>query len=210
MKRLLSFMMLFMLIAMGSRAVPLSTSMYNGNCELNLGQALTEGATIYGNGSVPESDYADLTAYSKLIIKSSGGGLRMLFNRVGSNYLEISRDVNTNYFTWDGVETVTVDLDAIKANSGGIAHLNVIKNMYGYGNITVSSIVLNEATGMFSFNSDPTTWTSNSKSEGNNVISLSPLTMTLTSGDDGVVSPYNSNLEKMKFQKKDYLLERSN
>ena len=194
-------MMLFMLIAMGSRAVPLSTSMYNGNCELNLGQALTEGATIYGNGSVPESDYADLTAYSKLIIKSSGGGLRMLFNRVGSNYLEISRDVNTNYFTWDGVETVTVDLDAIKANSGGIAHLNVIKNMYGYGNITVSSIVLNEATGMFSFNSDPTTWTSNSKSEGNNVISLSPLTMTLTSGDYGVVSPYNSNLEKMKFQK---------
>ncbi len=157
MKRLLSFLTLFVLICMSSSAVPLSKSLYNSaNCELHLGATLAPGATIYGNGSVPAAEYADLGAYSKLVINSSGGGLRLLFNRVGdtgNNYLEISRASNTQYFSFDGVATLTIDLDAIKANTGS-AHLNVIKNDYGYGDITVNSIAV-EMAGEVTY---PKTW----------------------------------------------------
>lgn len=87
MKRLLSFLTLFVLICMGSSAVPLSQSLYNSaNCELHLGEARSGGSVIYGNGNVPASDYADLSAYSKLVINSdNSAGLRLLFNSVGND-----------------------------------------------------------------------------------------------------------------------------
>ncbi len=54
----------------------------------------------------------------------------------------------------------------------------------------------------FSFGSTPQSWTADSRSDRTtNVISVSPITMTLNSGTEGKVTPYDANLTKMKFQK---------
>ena len=101
-------------------------------CEYNVGTAVNAGGTVYGNGSVAAKSYADLTGYDKLIVKGTGGKVRLLFNRTtdnSSDYIEIQEE-----FDADG--QVVVDLTAYE-----YAHLNVIKFGWGGGG-TVESLKL--------------------------------------------------------------------
>lgn len=157
MRRLLSFLCLFV-IGWGSAwaTVPLTRATYNNPsaCQLNLNSAQGGYGTIYGDPSVNEANYADLSNYSalKLINVSTSGAWRLVFNRVGSgnDYVEILANTsnptshNNKYYEWEwgsnGVN-ITIDLNLIKEENGNV-HLNCIKNQDGHGDLTIQDIQL--------------------------------------------------------------------
>ncbi len=100
------------------------------NIELNVEK--TNGAELFGaglQGNVSYKDYADLSAYNTMVIKGTGGGLRVLFNRKEDNTLT---ELNPNLSTGEAV----IDISAYT-----YFHLNSIKAAWGQ-TVNVSEITL--------------------------------------------------------------------
>ena len=95
----------------------------------------------YGDGSVTQTKYADLSEYDKLVLTVTEGTPRLLFNTKGvdpnKSYLEIK--AAGSYATQDGT-TWTIDLKKIVADKG-FAHLNCIKGA-NWQNTTITSMKL--------------------------------------------------------------------
>ncbi|MBR5060865.1 MAG: hypothetical protein IKX24_01840 [Prevotella sp.] len=139
MKKLLSLWSLLMLFVMSSSAVPLTSVTYSGSCETHLGEAVASGNTIYGNGSVPASAYADLSGYSTLTLTGDNvANARLLFNRFVDNgdCVEVIPG-NSQYATVSG-NVATIDLQAIANANNQIVRLMVIKSYWG-NTVTINS-----------------------------------------------------------------------
>jgi len=100
----------------------------------------------YGDVNVYYLNYADLSAYTSLIIVATEGEPYVIFNRTvdkGAVGVAIPRDKDT-YETvvdnGDGSKTYTIDLAKIVANQG-FAHLHAIKGA-NFQNTTVTSIMV--------------------------------------------------------------------
>jgi len=115
-----------------------------GACVLNKPTGLP-----YGHGSVVNTLYADLSAYSKLVVTVTSGEPRFCFNRQPNDNdvleLEFPRDKETKLYETvitnaDGSKSYTIDLDAI-VKEYGYAHLNAIKGAY-WTDVTVTSMKL--------------------------------------------------------------------
>ena len=120
----------------------------NGDYKLNNSTGLA-----YGHGSVLYDCYADLSAYSKLIVTASAGEPRFIFNREahpenkGNIPFEYPQDKDkegkkfeTVVDNGDGTKSYIIDLKSITAVSG-YAHLNCIKGA-NWANVTVTSMEL--------------------------------------------------------------------
>ena len=139
MKKLLSLWSLFLLFAMNGSAVPLTSVSYSGNCETHLNEAVASGGTIYGDGSVPASAYADLSGYSTLTLTGTNiANARLLFNRFVDNgdVVEVIPG-NSQYATVNG-SVATIDLQAIANANNGVVRLMVIKAYWG-NTVTINS-----------------------------------------------------------------------
>ncbi|MBQ6751740.1 MAG: hypothetical protein IJR02_13375 [Bacteroidaceae bacterium] len=112
-----------------------------GGCEVRIGEEANAGAVIYGNGSVLEKQYADLSNFDALILTVESGTPRLLFNTVGASdpkqFIEIQ--AAGEYAIVEGNQW-TIDLAKMKEDKEFV-HLNVIKATWG-GAATVSSIML--------------------------------------------------------------------
>lgn len=108
----------------------------------------------YGDGYVSYSKYADLSAYSKLIVTASAGEPRFIFNREahpenkGNIPFEYPKDKDTEGKKFetvvdngDGTKSYIIDLKSITAVSG-YAHLNCIKEASWGAKVTVTSMEL--------------------------------------------------------------------
>lgn len=91
----------------------------------------------YGDGSVNEYNFADLSAYDHLVIIATDGEPRLLFNRAaqddhqGPVSVELPRDKELKLYeavvdNGDGSKAYVINLKAI-VDKDGYAHLNVIK-----------------------------------------------------------------------------------
>lgn len=105
----------------------------------------------YGDGTVNEYNYADLTAYDHLAITATEGEPRLLFNRAaqddhqGPLSVELPRDFGQNKFeaivdNGDGSKTYVINLKAI-TEKDGYAHLHAIKGA-NWANTTVTAMKL--------------------------------------------------------------------
>ena len=124
----------------------------NQGCSYDLGKS---SGLPYGDGNVGELNWADLTAYDKLIVVAVDGTPRFCMNRLeaGGQQAETQEDskmldINPNNgYTWstekyqtvDG-NTYTIDLKAIVADYG-FARLHSIKGS-NYGNATIIDMIL--------------------------------------------------------------------
>ena len=121
----------------------------NTGCENNFNSSANN---IYGDASVSNTHYADLTDYSTLELTFSDGTPRLLFNRQttdnnndnNSNWLEINSANPINgiqYVTVDGNRWI-IDLDKVANDRNlGYVHLNSIKGA-NWGNVTITSATL--------------------------------------------------------------------
>ena len=115
--------------------------------EYQVGAEVAAGGTIYGNGNVAAKLYADLSDYEVMVIETTAGTPRLLFNRstdTSSDYIEIN-STESPYVTVDENGNWVIDLAAIKAETGYV-HLNVMKATWG-GPATVTSIKLGKEKG---------------------------------------------------------------
>lgn len=119
----------------------------NTNFESKFG-SVGQGTTIWGTGSVFYLQYANLSAYEKLILTGSAGAtLRVLMNRKESNsgpLLEFTVVLDEN-----GIGVVDlangIDKDGKKISDDGFAHLNAIKTPYNGQTVTVNSLYVYKA-----------------------------------------------------------------
>ena len=115
----------------------------DAGCAMNFG---VETDCPYGDTSLPETHYADLSAYSKLVVTYTTDMPRIFFNKVdGGNQPMVSEKSNTEYYTLtqnaDGSKTGVVDLKKWVADKG-FAHLNGIKASAWNTKVTVTEIYL--------------------------------------------------------------------
>lgn len=97
----------------------------------------------YGDGNVYYLNYADLSAYSKLVITVTEGTPRCCFNRLVDNgTVEAETPRDAAYQTVEG-NVYTIDIAKIVADKG-FAHLHCIKGA-NWVNTTVTSMVLETA-----------------------------------------------------------------
>lgn len=104
---------------------------------IRLGSEATEGVEVFGAGllgNVAWNEYADLSDYSKMIIKGTGGSLRVLYNRPATGTCP---ELNPSLASGEAV----VDLTAYP-----YFHLNSIKAGWGQ-TVNVSSITLIDGNG---------------------------------------------------------------
>ena len=105
----------------------------------------------YGDGTVNEYNYADLSAYDHLAITAAEGEPRLLFNRAaqddhqGPLSVELPRDKGQNKYeavveNTDGSKTYVINLKEIVAKDG-YAHLHAIKGA-NWANTTVTEMKL--------------------------------------------------------------------
>ena len=105
----------------------------------------------YGDGTVNEYNYADLSAYDHLAITATEGEPRLLFNRAaqddhqGPLSVELPRDYSQNKYeavvdNGDGSKTYVINLKEIVAKDG-YAHLHAIKGA-NWVNTTVTEMKL--------------------------------------------------------------------
>ena len=123
------------IVATNPAETPLTAAMFNNAyCEYHVGEAMEEGSTIYGNGSVLADYYADLSAYDELrIYGTPGKSIRLLFNWNSDDQMEISgNDVKLNS---DGY--YSLDLSTLPAH-----RLNAFKFPYDRTSGTINKIIL--------------------------------------------------------------------
>lgn len=106
-------------------------------------ELIRSGDVIYGHisGGVPVNQYADLSAYDRLVVTYDNTKAipRFLFNKVSNNdYVEVNNV--GDYMTIED-DQIIIHLSKIASDNGGIAHLNCIKAPWG-GNSTVYSATL--------------------------------------------------------------------
>lgn len=104
---------------------------------IRLGEDATNGAEVFGAGllgNVAQNEYADLSAYNKMIIKGTGGSLRVLYNRPEEG---TTPELNLTLASGEAV----VDLSAYP-----YFHLNSIKAGWGQ-TVNISSITLIDGSG---------------------------------------------------------------
>jgi len=113
---------------------PLTAANFNGAyCEYHVGEAMSQGSTIYGNGSVVADNYADLSAYDELHITGTPGQVvRLLFNW-GSSKDEIIQTLDADGFT-------SIDLKALPGQQ-----LNAFKFTYDGKTAIITSMNLYKA-----------------------------------------------------------------
>ncbi len=104
----------------------------------------------YGDASV--NAFADLSMYSKLIVVCTEGTPRFLFNRdmdegqwsateAESHLIDNTKSGwSDRYFSFDGVDTYTVDLKLLNKEKG-FAHLHSIKGA-NWANVTITSMMV--------------------------------------------------------------------
>lgn len=121
------------------------------HCEYNIG---FPAQNIYGDASVFNDRFADLSEYDELYIEvETSSNLRLLFNRTTNqgSWVEVSRSQNSNTVKYDKQDGVSwhIDLNKIKAitkykdgtvYTGGYAHLNALKGEWV--NVTVKGLYL--------------------------------------------------------------------
>lgn len=97
----------------------------------NFGTSVNNGEVYGVNGSVYYLDYVDLSDYTKMVIKGTGGQLRVLFNRItdGGTVKELNPSLSSG-------EAV---IDLRKIDDKGFVHLHSIKT---YQTVNVESITL--------------------------------------------------------------------
>lgn len=129
----------------GTKATSLAdVKMYNSETSkeimgtnIRLNAEVTDGAEVFGAGllgNVAANEYADLSAYTKMIIKGTGGSLRVLYNRPAEGACP---EMNPALASGEAV----VDLSA-----NPYFHLNSIKAGWGQ-TVNVSSITLISGSG---------------------------------------------------------------
>lgn len=104
---------------------------------IKLGEQLTEkevfGAGLLGN--VTWNEYADLSSYSKMIIKGTGGSLRVLYNRPAAGACP---ELNPTLASGEAVVDLTAypffHLNSIKAGNGQTVNVSSITLIDGSGN----------------------------------------------------------------------------
>lgn len=106
-------------------------------------ELIRSGDVIYGHisGGVPVNQYADLSAYDRLVVTYDNTKAipRFLFNKLSdSQFVEVSS--GGDYMTIED-DKIIIHLAKIASDNGGIAHLNCIKAPWG-GNSTVYSAAL--------------------------------------------------------------------
>jgi len=113
---------------------PLTAAMFNNSyCEYHVGEAMGQGSTIYGNGSVAADCYADLAGYDALHITGTPGqNVRLLFNW-GTTKNEVIQTLDEDGFT-------SIDLTALPAQQ-----LNAFKFQWDGKTATITSINLYKA-----------------------------------------------------------------
>lgn len=97
----------------------------------NFGTSVNNGEVYGVNGNVYYLDYVDLSDYTKMVIKGTGGQLRVLFNRItdGGTVKELNPSLSSG-------EAV---IDLRKIDNKGFVHLHSIKT---YETVNVESITL--------------------------------------------------------------------
>lgn len=115
-------------------------------CEYHIGEST---GNLYGNPSVLANTYADLSAYNYLVVTTSAGVPRFLFNRPTNDsqeYINIPNDeaqtakYETVYENADGTKSYVINLQAIVADYG-FAQLDAIKGAY-WQDATIESMKL--------------------------------------------------------------------
>ena len=115
-------------------------------CEYHIGEST---GNLYGNPSVLANTYADLSAYNYLVVTTSAGIPRFLFNRPTNDsqeYINIPNDdaqtakYETVYENADGTKSYVINLQAIVADYG-FAQLDAIKGAY-WQDATIESMKL--------------------------------------------------------------------
>jgi len=107
--------------------VELSTTHFNNTAAILVtGSEVGNQGVIYGwpDGRITETDYADLTSYSKLVIAYSGNTPRLIFNQVTSTD-RIELNAEGDYVTLEN-GMMTIDLAKLKSDKGAV-RLNSIK-----------------------------------------------------------------------------------
>lgn len=141
--------------------IPLSASMFhqwngtganakvtteNPGAEMNLNQSVGNGGVIAGFSSVGYNLYADISHYDRLVLRGTGGELRILANRQSDHgeYKQIVVSFNESDHYWDNELQAIVlplsDLRVIPTNQNkerldNITHLNAMKVQNG--NVTL-------------------------------------------------------------------------
>lgn len=106
------------------------------NFENHIGDAMGQGATIYGDGNVHYLNYVDMTGYKALKIKAAAGTtVRVLMNRLTGDQTNNGMVEKTPITDADG--WATVDLTEYD-----FAHLNAVKLPWNGQTVTVEAIGL--------------------------------------------------------------------
>ena len=97
----------------------------------------------YGDVTVNDNYYADLSKYGKLELTVTAGTPRLVFNRqgdTGTDFIEITDDTKPYVTVSDN--KLTIDLQAMMSQEHvEYVHLNCIKGLNG-GNVTITSAIL--------------------------------------------------------------------
>ncbi len=105
---------------------------------IRLNTEVEAGAEVFGAGllgNVAANEYADLSAYNKMIIKGTGGSLRVLYNRPATGTCP---ELNPTLASGEAVVDLSAypyfHLNSIKVNWGNTASINSITLIDGSGN----------------------------------------------------------------------------
>ncbi|MCQ2244561.1 MAG: hypothetical protein MJZ32_09935, partial [Bacteroidaceae bacterium] len=132
----------------GSKATNLAdVKMYNSETSkeitgtnIRLNAEVTNGAEVFGAGllgNVAANDYADLSAYNKMIIKGTGGSLRILFNRPAEGACpELNPTLASGEAVVDLSDYPYFHLNSIKAGWGQTVNVSSITLISGSGDET--------------------------------------------------------------------------
>ncbi|MBR6589071.1 MAG: hypothetical protein IKK67_01170 [Bacteroidaceae bacterium] len=114
------------------------------NCELHVGEQLGAGAMVYGTSTVYYLSYADLSAYSKMVIEGTPGvQLRVMINRLVDEGTVADGKLTEINVTIAEDGKAEIDFSAYE-----FVHLNAIKTGWGSAAGTISKIYLVEAAGI--------------------------------------------------------------
>jgi len=114
------------------------------NCELHIGESLGAGAMVYGTSTVYYLSYADLSAYSKMVIEGTPGvQLRVMINRLVDEGTVADGKLTEINVTIAEDGKAEIDFSAYE-----FVHLNAIKTGWGSAAGTISKIYLVEAAGI--------------------------------------------------------------
>ena len=114
----------------------------NVNVDWNIGVSASGGTAVAGFGNVEFDRYADLTGYESLVLRGSGGGLRVVANRLVAHgpYKQIIVDFSESSPYWsDDYQAVVLPLAELattptnegKARQDDFVHVHVLKVSQG-------------------------------------------------------------------------------